>query len=433
MKWFFSLNASGKKASAYQKQAKVAVSSAKKNTSLEPCCLYDGEESEFTVWLKAQGVAVYFHRTPLYAEIERINASRLAIASGALLRCEIPKVLANHGLNDEYVLYTDVDVVFVKDPTQSLSNITCDYFAVSRESLHNRDRQNMNSGVMLMNAHGFLGVYESFLSYSLDNLQLILTKDLGYDQHLLKTYFEGKWEWLPETMNWKGHWALNPEAIILHFHGPKPTEISDIFEKGLSNYRLPGLASAAFFSNVLNIWNPLYEEVLTAGIHQLQNEVDHMELCNSMIEARMQSIEAYQVTRTLRLSKSDARFLGFNINPYFKQGESYPHFVVKGWIVSASNDVQQVDIFYQERLLLSSQLRDSRPDVLKRFPQVTTSETVGFLCSKELFPRFVEAYFKDNSEPVLTVQAQLHDGTIVPLVEIELSIPATVVASVIAN
>lgn len=433
MKWFFSLNDSGKKASAYQKQAKVAVSSAKANTSLEPYCLYDGEESDFTIWLKAQGVTVYFHRTPLYAEIKQINASRLAIASGALLRCEIPKVLESHGFDDEYILYTDVDVVFIKDPTKYLTDAKCEYFAVSRESLHNREKQNMNSGVMLMNVHGFLNVYEDFISYSLNNLQLILTKDLGYDQHLLKTYFENRWEWLPETMNWKGHWTLNPEAIILHFHGPKPTEISDIFEKGISNYRLPSLASEAFFSNVLNIWNPIYEDLLRADICTLQSEVDSIDLCNSKIEARMASIEAYQVKRTLKSDELNTHFLGFNINPYFKQGKNCPCLVIKGWVVSADNDVQQVDIFYRSKLLFAGQLHDARPDVLKRFPQVTDSNTVGFLCSKELSPRFVAEYFGNNPDPVLDVQARLYNGTTMQLAKIELSVHASPVANTVTS
>jgi len=433
MKWFFSLNDSGKKASEYQKQAKVAVCSAKKNTSLEPYCLYDGVESEFTVWLRAQGVTVYFHRTPLYAEIKKINASKLPIASGALLRCEIPKVLTNNEFDDEYVLYTDVDIVFIKDPTTALQEVKCDYFAVSRESLHNRDTKNMNSGVMLMNVHGFLRVYDSFLTYSSDNLHLILTQNLGYDQYLLKTYFEKQWEWLPETMNWKGHWTLNPSAFILHFHGPKPTDISDIFKKGINNYRLPGLASEAFFENVLNIWQPLYQEIITDSIDDLQNEADRVERYSTLIAAHMASAKAFRVSKTLRSNKSAKHFLGFNVNPDFKPGESHPQLQVKGWVVSKSNNVQRIETLYGSVLLFSSQLCEQRPDVLQHFPEVSRLATVGFSCERELSPRELSEYFGNDSTPTLAVRAVLDNGDIIQLAEIELSIQIPMTAGAVTN
>ncbi|MBR8827561.1 MAG: hypothetical protein DSM107014_06570 [Gomphosphaeria aponina SAG 52.96 = DSM 107014] len=65
MKWFFTLSESSPSWLEDGKLAQVAVYTAKKNTSLEPFCLYDGRENELTNWLRSQRVKVIHHRTAI--------------------------------------------------------------------------------------------------------------------------------------------------------------------------------------------------------------------------------------------------------------------------------------------------------------------------------------------------------------------------------
>jgi hypothetical protein len=37
-----------------------------------------------------------------------------------------------------------------------------------------------------------------------------------------------RWSRLPLEMNWKPYWGWNPDASIVHFHGPKPQFIEAI-------------------------------------------------------------------------------------------------------------------------------------------------------------------------------------------------------------
>ena len=109
MKWYF---ACSKGSDDFYPLLKAAVNSAIANTTLEPNFIYDGEPDELTEWLENKGVNVIFHRVSFFEEIEKIFTSENRyIPLGAYLRCDIPVIEQD----DEYVLYTDCDVLFLKD------------------------------------------------------------------------------------------------------------------------------------------------------------------------------------------------------------------------------------------------------------------------------------------------------------------------------
>ena len=148
MKWFLAISeASLSEDDLYANCIRVAVASAKANTSLKPILLYDGDGGRFVEELKSLGVQVKRHRTALYRDIVEDKPSDdhyMRIASGAFLRIDIPIIEEN----DDFVLYTDCDVLFLKDP--DLSRLAPKYFAVAPE-FHRGDYNSMNSGVMLIN------------------------------------------------------------------------------------------------------------------------------------------------------------------------------------------------------------------------------------------------------------------------------------------
>lgn len=192
---------------------RASVASAIQNTSLEPHFIYDGEPSEFTSELAGKGVIIHYHRlsfTDVIRQYKPNDAVYQAIARGAFLRFDIP--LVAHG-DDEYVLYTDADVLFLRN--ESFAGYRPSFIAAASQFEHSR-RSDMNSGVMLINLSTMRLLRESLVDFTIRNLHL------GLDQEVLRAYLRGDYLLLPDTFNWKPYWGINTDVSILHWHGPKP-------------------------------------------------------------------------------------------------------------------------------------------------------------------------------------------------------------------
>lgn len=127
-KWVFSyttLASSPEEQAKYDEMVRAAVVSARKNTYLEPICIYNGQDSEMTDWLLDSGVKVIQHRplwadkvrrmfeefpaqvqkmaqvSPLYSSVESVIA--------AMQRIDIPTL----PVDDGYILYTGEDCTSV--------------------------------------------------------------------------------------------------------------------------------------------------------------------------------------------------------------------------------------------------------------------------------------------------------------------------------
>jgi SpoU rRNA methylase family enzyme len=234
MKWFFALNEEAFEAEAYAELVRVAVHTALTRTSLVPHCLYDGADSALTEWLRSRRVRILRSRTFLYDRLASIARARndhnvVAIGAGAFLRVEIPRAAAQAGIDDEFALYTDVDVMFMREVCDSLARVRPRYFAAAPES-NRDDHANMNSGVMLMNLRALRTVdadFRRFIDAHLDELV-----DQHWDQGAYRRYFGRsrvvrllrgtKWGRLAPEFNWKPYWGASPNAKIVHFHGAKP-------------------------------------------------------------------------------------------------------------------------------------------------------------------------------------------------------------------
>ena len=216
MKWYFALSeASLSDDDLYANCIRVAVLSANRNTSLRPFFLFDGGENAFVNELRSLGATVIRHRSTLYDHISTEKPDDhhfIRIASGAFLRIDIPLIEKE----DEFVLYTDCDVMFLTDP--DFRDLKPNYFCVAPEFTRG-DYDNMNSGVMLINVPEMREIHQSFIQY----LRSTKISELpAFDQGALRIHFRGIYDRLPETLNWKPYWGHNPRAEIIHFHGPKP-------------------------------------------------------------------------------------------------------------------------------------------------------------------------------------------------------------------
>lgn len=233
MKWFFALTEGSAAFRAYAEMVMVAVHTAHKFTSLEPHLIYDGGENDFTAWLRKRDVRIVRHRSYLYDALGELGRKKgnpyfQAALAGAFSRVELPMMIAELG-GARRVLYTDCDVIFTGEVVPELAANPCQYFAVAPEGVRD-DYVNMNTGVMLMNTERLRETWPKFREYIAQNLAE-LEKE-SWDEAAYRWFYRDAngplWDKLRPELNWKPYWGGNPEAKIIHLHGPKPYQRNDI-------------------------------------------------------------------------------------------------------------------------------------------------------------------------------------------------------------
>ncbi len=223
MKWYFAINEQGTRTDVGQ-LARLAVISARRHTTLVPHLLYRGARCEFTEWMEAHGVKV-IDVVPRYdAAIQRaINAGWYPRGmSGHWLRTEICHVEQE----DPFVLYTDVDILFLKPI--DLSGLRPSFFACAPEVEATR-RDHFNSGVMVMNLPALrtdYGRLQSAIEHRFEHGE----KTPFHDQTIFNEVYRDQWDLLDPIYNWKPYWKPNPDAAIFHFHGPKLDTIEELID-----------------------------------------------------------------------------------------------------------------------------------------------------------------------------------------------------------
>jgi GT2 family glycosyltransferase len=222
VKWYFAVSEASidRPGHGWRGLIRAAVMSAARHTTLVPHMLYDGRRNDFIVEIADLGVRVINHRVSFYDRLEahgKRQQGYLPIASGAFLRTEIPLLETD----DDVVLYTDVDVMFLCEP--QFPPAVPELFAVAPETLIG-DYADMNSGVMLMNVPAMRGEFPAFRESIVSHL------NIGFDQANYRLFFKERYAALDPTLNWKPHWGINPRAQILHWHGPKPAAIKRLLD-----------------------------------------------------------------------------------------------------------------------------------------------------------------------------------------------------------
>ncbi|MGZ4967577.1 MAG: hypothetical protein ACXV97_10410 [Chthoniobacterales bacterium] len=263
MQWFIGINEGCPAWKEYADIAKVAIHTALQHTSLEPHCLYDGGENEFTTWLRQREVRVIPWRTFLYNDLKKLGERRnnpdlLRATRGVFLRTELPQMQERFGFDDR-VLYTDCDVIFRQEVVNDFMPLQPRYFSLAPESFPERPEE-ANTGVMWMNLpemRQFEGErFQNYLRENIDGLPAI-----SWDQGAYRNFYrsaEGAplWETLAPELNWKPYWDDYSPAKIIHFHGPKPFQRPNID----SHYPELKFLTGGRYEEICDLWEELLRE-----------------------------------------------------------------------------------------------------------------------------------------------------------------------------
>jgi hypothetical protein len=228
MKWFFAHNGNHDDDVHIQAMIRSAVA----NTSLDGYFIYfdlDGkEERPILAFAEEHGITVLRREPSILADLQRMKAKYsdypFEIATGVWLRIDVPQICQELGFEDEFVLYTDCDVLFLDDPSrESDQPFFKPEFLSNAPEVDKENWDRRNAGVMVMNVANLRGDFPAFRQFitSGDTLYEELWKRGLQDQAAYRIHYSDRWEKLPLEYNWKPYWGFNEDARIVHFHGPK--------------------------------------------------------------------------------------------------------------------------------------------------------------------------------------------------------------------
>lgn len=218
-RWYFTVNDRGLLNA--KNQIEVAVRSAQNNTELEPFCIYAGNDEKNISWLKSLGVSVIIHEAS-FSDAMRIGyGDKYRIFSGHWLRVDIPIIEDKY----EHILYTDIDVLFMKHPVPD--NLP-DLLGVVTEERNGGEM--FNNGVMVMNIPALREDHKAFVSAIRKRMLNNFTYP-AHDQASYNRFYRRRHSEIDRGFNWRPYWGKNDQASIIHFHGPKPDQAEDL-ERG---------------------------------------------------------------------------------------------------------------------------------------------------------------------------------------------------------
>jgi hypothetical protein len=241
MPWVFTYNG---ESPGFDYMAKSAVLSAIHVGQVIPHCLYMGDKGdEMYRWLKRQGVHIVLHDpswkvnvVQKYDEAKKFAKAAATYESitslvATFMRFDIPIVHALYQYN--YVLYTDVDVLFLKKvDLHSFPPMLPEAMTMANEM---ENRFPCNAGVVLYNLPYMRQSYHELVTFAMHAPGLHFGDKYGpADQGALNQFYEDEMRStcsLPKTFNAKPYKLGDLESLddvfILHFHGPKPQHYLD--------------------------------------------------------------------------------------------------------------------------------------------------------------------------------------------------------------
>jgi lipopolysaccharide biosynthesis glycosyltransferase len=230
VKWFFCLDDGANQFAL----ARVAVSTCLRQTRLRPHCLYSGDSPDVVRWLEAAGVSVFRHAVPAVAEAVRRCYDDPRVALAAYLRTDIPRFCEP---GDEWVFYSDVDVMFVGD-CEHLKTLRPAWLAMTCD-LDPLDASKCNSGAILMNVVRLRDDHPNFVNWVNQNAR----RWVDWDQEAYRQYYvtRGLADELPLEYNWRPFWREDWAILegncrqrqmplqLVHFQILKPWQSDDRF------------------------------------------------------------------------------------------------------------------------------------------------------------------------------------------------------------
>lgn len=231
MKWYAAI--SSYSTPDYLEMLEVAIKTCKANTKFKPYLICDKKWDPVKKLKDKYGVNVVYYAGKVFSTFVKQFESdkRLMGIAGTYLRADVPVVEES----DDFVLYTDADVIFGNPNIGKIPIPAPEYFAAAPE-FNMSDRSYFNAGSMLMNVKNMKAEYDRFAEFTIPNFNVLFNH--AHDQGAYNHLYKGKWSWLPPEYNWKPNWGINEKAVVIHFHGPKPKDIENYFNNSLTNVKV---------------------------------------------------------------------------------------------------------------------------------------------------------------------------------------------------
>ena len=242
----------------------VALESASQNSpSLLPVVVVSGPPSEIPQWLHHMHdqceLILLNHNVSFAAEVIKFLPDRAHLL-GPYLRLDIPLIVdsivdhipskCSYQWNKEYVIYTDTDVMILKDVNPLVYRPPI--LSVGAE--HIKDRI-ANTGVLIINVPQWKQITPHLLQYATLHKWSFEAYDQGLILHYIDDYLQKNVSLLPNELNWKPYLTINSNALIIHFHGPKPKKYADCYALLTSNHH--PLEQASYNVSTVDSWSDL--------------------------------------------------------------------------------------------------------------------------------------------------------------------------------
>ncbi|GIL68281.1 hypothetical protein Vafri_21570 [Volvox africanus] len=247
----------------YEYMLRGAVRSALATRSFTPYCIFQGNESSpIATWLRAQGVRLISHR-PTWSEKllekararvkDNVHRSHLFKTPDMLLatfqRVDLPVVPVLDQYT--YVLYTDADVYFRKPIRLDDFGLPLPHSVSMSYELF--EMFPYNAGVMVANLPVMRQNYAAFIDTMLANDNGLFYTNYGpADQGIINKFYEAdlRSRMLSQVFNTKPYKPFDPNAFIVHFHGPKPHDLLSFITTGKCDFF--SLCESAFLGGLCN-------------------------------------------------------------------------------------------------------------------------------------------------------------------------------------
>ena len=238
MKWYFALTEDSTAFRQYAEMIMVAVHTARKATALEPHCIYDGNENEFTAWLAQHDVRIIPHRSFVREALEKLgrekqNPHLAAALSGAFSRIELPDIVERSGRNPHDPAdhdHSDHPAHEQKYGLERADESEAHWRAAGVHPTENRalvpgeDGSSGGESRIIRQAYHEDPAYVPFVQRAY-SLWAELERE-SWDEAAYRWFYrDGNgplWDRLRPELNWKPYWGECAQAKIIHFHGPKP-------------------------------------------------------------------------------------------------------------------------------------------------------------------------------------------------------------------
>lgn len=214
--------------SVYEDMLEVALVTTKINTSLDIVVLYDGPAGHpYEKIIKDSGAKLIKHRFSQADALPKVFSQDYLMRqygrqyeykklNGTFMRLDIPEIEKE----EDIVLYSDFDVMFLKDIEVEEFPKDFTILAAPEFSTDLSQFSYFNAGVLVLN----LPKVGPFFKNILGQIEKGIPNKTGlFDQGYLNDELFGLHQILPLKYNWKPYWGFNDDATIVHFHGLKPS------------------------------------------------------------------------------------------------------------------------------------------------------------------------------------------------------------------